>query len=60
MDSYSFLESRGQLNNDIMIMKENSVVVDTDIVVIVDLNPAGQTAQNRKCDCINIYICCSC
>ena len=48
MANYSFVESSGQLDNAIMIQKENSVVVDTDIVVIVTLDPAGHTALNCK------------
>ena len=52
MASYTFVESSGRLDNAIMIVKENNVVVDTDIVLMVNLYPAGQTAQN----CKHVYI----
>ena len=48
MANYSFMERSGQLDNAIMIVKENNVVVDTDIVVNVSLILVGQTAQNCK------------
>ena len=51
MANYSFVESSGELDNAIMIVKENSVVVDTHIVVIINLDPAGQTALNCKSVC---------
>ena len=51
MANFSFVESSGQMDNAIMIVKENNIVVDTDIVVIVNLDPAGQTAQNCKSVC---------
>ena len=50
MANYSFVESSGQVDSDIMIVKENNVAVDTDIVVIVNLDPAGQAALNCKSD----------
>ena len=52
MANYSFVESSGQLDNAIMIMK-NSVVVDTDIVVNITLDLVGQTALNCKLGFVN-------
>ena len=49
MASYTFPETSGQLNNAIMIVKENNIVVDDDFVVTVNLHPTGQTAQTCEC-----------
>ena len=49
MASYNFSESSGQLNNAIMIVKENNIVVDDNFVVTVNLDSTGQTAQTCKC-----------
>ena len=54
MANYSFMEGNGRLDNAIMILKENSVVVDIDIVVIVTLDLVGQTALNCKLGFVNI------
>ena len=48
MASYTFPESSGQLNNAIMIVKENNVTVDDDVVVRIVLNPTGQTANHCR------------
>ena len=54
MASYNFPESSGQLNNAIMIVKENNIIVDNDFVVIVDLDPTGQTAQNCRFNHVSV------
>ena len=50
MASYTFQESSGKLSNAIMIVKENNVVVDANVVVTVNLDPVGQTAETCMCD----------
>ena len=49
MASYTFQESSGQLSNAITIVKENNVVVDVNVAVTVNLNPARQTAETCRC-----------